>query len=53
MVGRKRYHPPCDGKYRHLWKAVYNILAGYFDITIANAQKIKNIPGRKKDVSDA
>jgi transposase len=26
---------------------------GYFDITVANAQRIKNIPGRKTDVSDA
>ncbi|MCM3570701.1 IS110 family transposase [Neobacillus mesonae] len=35
------------------WKPVYNILEGYFDITIANAQRIKNVPGRKTDVSDA
>ncbi|WP_341300648.1 IS110 family transposase [Lysinibacillus sp. FSL H8-0500] len=35
------------------WKPVYNILEGYFDITIANAQRIKNVPGRKTNVSDA
>ena len=35
------------------WKPVFNILEGYFDITIANAQRIKNVPGRKTDVSDA
>jgi transposase len=35
------------------WKPVYNILEGYFDITVANAQRIKNVPGRKTDVSDA
>ncbi len=35
------------------WKPVYNILEGYFDITLANAQRIKNVPGRKTDVSDA
>lgn len=35
------------------WKPVYNILDGYFDITLANAQRIKNVPGRKTDVSDA
>ncbi|MBM7694896.1 transposase, partial [Peribacillus deserti] len=35
------------------WKPVYNILEGYFDITLANAQRIKNVPGRKTDVCDA
>lgn len=35
------------------WKPVYNILEGYFDITLANAQRIKNVPGRKTDVGDA
>ena len=35
------------------WKPVYNILEGYFDITVANAQRIKNVPGRKTDVFDA
>lgn len=35
------------------WKPVYNILEGYFDITLANAQRIKNVPGRKTDISDA
>lgn len=35
------------------WKTVYNILEDFFDITLANAQRIKNVPGRKTDVSDA
>lgn len=35
------------------WRPVYNILEGYFDITLANAYRIKNVPGRKTDVSDA
>lgn len=35
------------------WKPVYNILEGYFDVTLANAQRIKNVPGRKTDVSDS
>lgn len=35
------------------WKPVYNILEGYFDVTLANAYRIKNVPGRKTDVSDA
>jgi transposase len=35
------------------WKPVYNILEDFFDITLANAQRIKNVPGRKTDVNDA
>ena len=35
------------------WKPVYNILEGYFSITLANAHRIKNVPGRKTDVCDA
>ncbi len=35
------------------WKPVFNILEDYFDISLANAQRIKNVPGRKTDVSDA
>src|SRR6185437_12394250 len=32
------------------WKPVFNILEDFFDITLANAQRIKNVPGRKTDV---
>lgn len=35
------------------WKPVYNILEGYFTVILANAQRIKNVPGRKTDVCDA
>lgn len=35
------------------WKPIYNILEGYFTVTLANAQRIKNVPGRKTDVCDA
>lgn len=35
------------------WKPVFNVLEDYFDITLANAQRIKNVPGRKTDVADA
>ncbi|MCJ7842491.1 IS110 family transposase [Lederbergia sp. NSJ-179] len=35
------------------WKPVWNILEGHFTLTLANAQRIKNVPGRKTDVSDA
>jgi transposase len=35
------------------WKPVYTILEGSLDLTVANAQQIKNVPGRKTDVKDA
>ena len=35
------------------WKPVYNILEAVFTIMVANAQHIKNVPGRKTDVQDA
>lgn len=36
------------------WKPVWNILeAGSFQLSLANAQRIKNLPGRKTDVKDA
>lgn len=35
------------------WKPVYNILEGYVEVTLANAARIKNVPGRKTDVCDA
>ncbi|GCD82185.1 hypothetical protein PTHTG4_12470 [Parageobacillus thermoglucosidasius] len=35
------------------WKPVFAFLEGYFNLTLANPQRIKNVPGRKTDVSDA
>lgn len=35
------------------WKPVYNILEGNFEIILANAHEVKNVPGRKTDISDA
>jgi len=35
------------------WKPVYAILEGTFEIIVANAQRVKNVPGRKTDVKDA
>ncbi len=32
------------------WKPVYNILEGTVTVVVANAQHIKNVPGRKTDV---
>ena len=36
------------------WKPVWNILSdGAFELIVANAAHIKNVPGRKTDVNDA
>ena len=35
------------------WKPVWHILEEYFELVLANAQHIRNVPGRKTDVSDA
>jgi transposase len=34
------------------WKPVWNILESQFTIILANAQHIKNVPGRKTDTAD-
>ncbi len=34
------------------WKPVFNLLEGRFDILLANAEHIKQVPGRKTDVKD-
>lgn len=35
-----------------LWKPVFNILEGRFEVLLVNAQHIKQVPGRKTDVKD-
>jgi transposase len=35
------------------WKPVWHILEGWFELTLANAAHVKNVPGRKTDVNDA
>ena len=35
------------------WKPVWHVLAGSFELVLANAMHIRNIPGRKTDVNDA
>lgn len=35
------------------WKPVWHILEGNFELVLANAQHVKNVPGRKSDVNDA
>ncbi len=35
------------------WKPVWHLLEGNFELVLANAQHIRNVPGRKTDVNDA
>jgi transposase len=35
------------------WKPIWHILDGGFELVLANAQHIRNVPGRKTDVNDA
>ncbi|NSW84453.1 MAG: IS110 family transposase [Syntrophothermus sp.] len=35
------------------WKPVYYVLEGNFELLVVNARDIKQVPGRKTDVSDA
>jgi transposase len=35
------------------WRPVHTILEGHFELIVANAHHIKNVPGRKTDVKDA
>jgi transposase len=35
------------------WKPVYEVLEGTVELVVANAQHVKNVPGRKSDPEDA
>src|SRR5512145_2169863 len=35
------------------WKPVWHLLEGQVELVLANAQHIRNVPGRKTDVNDA
>jgi transposase len=35
------------------WKPVWNILEGRFELLLASARHVRNVPGRKSDVNDA
>jgi transposase len=35
------------------WKPVWHILEGSFELILANANHVRNVPGRKTDVNDA
>jgi len=54
MVGGRGLHPHCYGSDRHLREPVWHVLgASAFALSLAKAAHIKNVPGRKTDVSDA
>ncbi|MBK6712259.1 MAG: hypothetical protein IPG51_18305 [Chloroflexi bacterium] len=36
-----------------IWKPVFNLLEGAFDVILVNASHGKQVPGRKTDVNDA
>src|SRR6187397_1631110 len=35
------------------WKPVWHVLEGHFELVLANAGHVRNVPGRKTDVNDA
>ena len=35
------------------WKPIFNVFQGDFDVSLVNAQHVKNVPGRKTDVKDS
>src|SRR5262245_12402607 len=35
------------------WRPVWHVLDGSFELVLANAAHVKNVPGRKTDVNDA
>jgi transposase len=36
-----------------LWKPVWNVLEGHFEVLLVNPRELKQVPGRKSDVRDA
>jgi len=35
------------------WKPVWHVLEGHFELVLANAAHVRNVPGRKTDMNDA
>jgi transposase len=35
------------------WKPIFNVLEGYLEVLVVNAQHLKAVPGRKTDIKDA
>jgi transposase len=54
LVGREQITHIATEATGVYWKPVWHILAGgKFELILANAAHVKNVPGRKTDVSDA
>lgn len=49
-VGVSHVAMEATGEY---WKPVYEVLEGTTEVLVANAQHVKNVPGRKTDPEDA
>jgi len=49
-LGIKHVAMEATGVY---WKPVWHVLEGHFELVLANAAHVKNVPGRKTDVNDA
>jgi transposase len=45
-------YPRCAGPGVY-WKPVWHLLEEHFELVLANAQHVRNVPGRKTDVGDA
>lgn len=52
-IGSHRVTPVAMEAAGVYWKPVRHLLEGDFALILANAQHIRNVPGRKSDVSDA
>ena len=35
------------------WKPIWHVVGSFVDLSLANANEVRNLPGRKSDVSDA
>ena len=53
VADRGRLHARSDGGDGRVLEAVWHILEESFTLVLANAQHIRNVPGRKSDRSDA
>jgi transposase len=49
-LGVKHVAMEATGVY---WKPVWHVLESHFELVLANAAHVKNVPGRKTDVNDA
>src|SRR3954466_14675994 len=52
LAGPRGTHGGLDGP-RVSWQPVWHILEDEFELTLCNARHVKQVPGRKTDISDA